>query len=251
MGVFLTSVEMVLKEFLPPNEVKVYLGMLGLGSAAAIEITKRCGLHRANVYDCLESLYQKGIITTIIKGGKRYFEAVEPERLKAILAEKKQKIETIEKELEGALPELKTRFEHRKSKQLIHHLIGTEGLRTVGEEMIKEGTQEKMLYTINSAGGFRKHLGLYFEKWNKRRLKKKIHLKTISPEYRRGTTSLPLTEVRYLPNDFYSPLTIEILGKKVALMLYEEQPLVVLIESQTIAEAFKKQFNLLWKSAKP
>lgn len=241
---------MVLKEFLPSNEAKVYLAMLGLGSASVIEITERCGLHRANVYDCLESLRQKGIITMIVKKGKRFFEAVEPERLKAILDERKQRIESIAESLEKAMPELKEKFEKRKSKQLIHHLIGVEGLRTIGEEMLKEGEEEKILYTINSAGGFRKHLGLYFEKWNKKRLKKKIFLKTISPEYRRGTTKLELTETKYMPNEFYSPLTIEILGKKIALMLYEEHPLVVLIESRTIAEAFKKQFEVLWKIAK-
>jgi len=247
----LVSSEIVLKEFLPANEVKVYLAMLGLGSASVVDIAERCGLHRANVYDCLESLRQKGIIAMVVKQGKRFFEAVEPERLRAILDERKQRIGVIEKSLDEALPQLKAQFEHRKSKQLIHHLIGVEGLRTIGEEMLKEGAEEKVLYTINSAGGFRKHLALYFEKWNRRRLNKKIRLKAISPEYRRGTTSLQFMEVRYLSNEFYSPLTIEILGKKVALMLYEEQPLVVLIESETIAEAFKKQFNVLWKIAKP
>lgn len=247
----MVSVEIILKEFLPSNEAKVYMAMLGLGSASVIEITERCGLHRANVYDCLESLKQKGVITTVIKAGKKFFETVDPERLKVILDEKKQKIAVLEKSLDEVLPQLKEKFEHRKSKQLVHHLIGVEGLKSiVAVEMIKEGEKEGVLYTINSFGGFRKHFSMYFEKWNQLRIKKKIKLKTISPEYRRASKMLELSEVRYLPNEYYSPLTIEILGEKVALMLYEEQPLAVLIESKIIAEAFKKQFSILWKIAK-
>jgi sugar-specific transcriptional regulator TrmB len=248
---FLVSAELVLKEFLPSSEARVYLAMLGLGSASANDISKRTGLHRANVYDCLDALHQKGLITIVLKAGKKHFEAVEPERLMTLLEQKKLSIDAIENSLSDALPDLKQRFEHRKSKQLIHHLVGIEGLRTIGEEMIKEGAKTKVLYTINSAGNFRKNLGLYTVKWNKRRLEEKITLKAISPEFRRQAVSQQLEETRYLPNEFSSPLTIEILGEKVGLLLYEEQPLAVLIESKIIADAFKKQFDMLWKIAKP
>ncbi len=247
----MASVEIVLKELLPGNETKVYLAMLGLGSASATEITERSGIHRANVYDCLESMHQKGLITVIVRKGKKFFEAVSPERLKAILEEKKERIESTEKKLEEILPELNDRFGHRKSRQLIHHLVGIEGLKTVAEEMLKEGAKAGELYTINSTGGFRKFLPLYFEKWIQARTKKKINLKMLSPESRRGTTKIPLCEVKYLPDDLYSPMTVEIFGDKAALFLYEEQPVVILLESKPIAEAFKKQFHILWKMAKP
>ena len=247
----MASPETVLKEFLPSNEAKVYLALLSLGSASASEITERCGLHRANVYDCLENLHQKGIITIIVKSGKKFFETVSPDRLKVILAEKKRQISMVEESLDEVMPELSKRFETRKSKQLIHHLVGPEGLRTVAEEMLKEGEKTGILYTINSAGGFRSHLPLYFKQWNRRRVKKKIQLEFISPERRRTSEKLVMGKARYLPDTMYSPLTIEIFGDKCALFTYEEYPIAIFIENKNVAESFKKQFDVLWKVGKP
>ena len=48
----------VLKEFnLTDNEVKIYLTLLDLGSALAGEITTKTGIHRRNVYDSIDDLF--------------------------------------------------------------------------------------------------------------------------------------------------------------------------------------------------
>jgi septum site-determining protein MinD len=70
---------------LTPNESKVYLSLIELGSSSATQIIQKAGLHRAVVYDLLERLIEKGLVGYVIKGRKKFFEATNPERLKEVM----------------------------------------------------------------------------------------------------------------------------------------------------------------------
>ena len=84
----------VLKEFgMNENETQIYIILLKVGSATASEIAGKSGVHRINVYDILERLQEKGLISYVIKGKTKYFQAVEPEILKTIMREKEKKVE--------------------------------------------------------------------------------------------------------------------------------------------------------------
>ena len=52
---------------LSKNEAKVYLALLDLGSATAGKIAEKSKVHRTNVYDALERLIEKGVVTYIFK----------------------------------------------------------------------------------------------------------------------------------------------------------------------------------------
>ena len=73
------------------TEAKVYLSMLELGPALAGEITKKSAVNRTNVYDALERLIEKGLVTYVLSANRRVFEPVNPERLQEILKEKSDK----------------------------------------------------------------------------------------------------------------------------------------------------------------
>jgi hypothetical protein len=62
---------------------------------------------------------------------------------------------------------------------------------------------------------------------------------------------LKMTEVRILPKEYMTPTHISIVGDKVGIILWSEQPLGILIESKEIADSFRNYFALLWKIAKP
>ena len=49
-------------------------------------------------------------------------------------------------------------------------------------------------------------------------------------------------------SDLYSsPAATNIYGNKVALIVWSENPFVVLIESKEIADSYRKKFEMLWK----
>ena len=74
------------------NEAKIYLALLELGSALAGEITKKSGINRTNVYDALDRLIEKGIVSYVITANRKYFEATNPERIISYLEEKENAI---------------------------------------------------------------------------------------------------------------------------------------------------------------
>ena len=83
----------VLQEFgLSKTEAKVYLALLELGKSKAGEVTKKSLVNRTNVYDALERLIEKGLVSYVSENNKKVFEAVNPQRLQEILKDKHEKL---------------------------------------------------------------------------------------------------------------------------------------------------------------
>jgi sugar-specific transcriptional regulator TrmB len=114
------------------NESRVYLALLKLGSATAVEITKLSHVHRVNVYDTLERLREKGLISTIFQGKKRIYEAANPRQLLKLVNEKQELIQQI-------LPQLDLEFRAEKEKQQVHHFFGPEGVLQAYYMMLDQG----------------------------------------------------------------------------------------------------------------
>ncbi len=60
-----------------------------------------------------------------------------------------------------------------------------------------------------------------------------------------------LAKVKYLSKEYFSPLHVEIYGKKVAIIDWNEPITTIIIDKKEIAESYRKYFNLLWNIAKP
>src|SRR3989344_8588352 len=69
-------------------------------------LTKTSGIHASKVYEYLEKLIQKGLVSYVIKANKKHFQAANPGYLKEFLREKQQKIKEQEKEIDSILPDL-------------------------------------------------------------------------------------------------------------------------------------------------
>ena len=98
------------------------------------EITKKSGIHRRSVYDAIERLIQKGLVSYLKTNNRKYFEAVNPERLLEILKEKEDNIKTL-------LPELKLLKETSKEKKETLFFRGKQALRTVFDDQIRVGKE--------------------------------------------------------------------------------------------------------------
>jgi len=57
--------------------------------------------------------------------------------------------------------------------------------------------------------------------------------------------------VRFLPEKYSNPVSINIYSDKIALILWSrEEPLAILIKNKEISRGYRKYFELLWKIAK-
>ncbi len=226
---------------LTENESKVYLALLKLRSALAGDLTKETGIHRRNVYDSLERLIQKGLVSYVSQGNRRYFVAEKPERIVEIMQYKLEDLKEI-------VPKLKARYEASPGQEARIYR-GKRGLKTLMDDQIATG---KDILIFGAYGDLNQILQYFFPQFEKRRLKAGIKIKLVFDENEnaRAAAKYKLVEARFLPKNFSGPVATDVYGDKVALIVWTEPILITLIESKELARAYRNYFNVLWRAAR-
>lgn len=229
------------------NETKIYLTLLKIGSATAGEITSRCGIHRRNVYDSIERLMEKGLVSSVIINNKKYFQAEEPERFISLIDEKKSLLEEQRNIVKEIIPSLKPI--QNQSLHTVKFFKGKEGLKSVYEDILKTG---KSYIGYGPGEQVEVVLSSYLKHYVRKRLRKKLQARLILEDSARGKwfTKNKLLDVKYLPDNYSSHAALRIYGNKVALILFsKDEPLAIVIENKSIADGYRKYFEILWNSA--
>lgn len=233
------------------NEIKVYLALLDLGSALAGEITKKSGVNRTNVYDALDRLTERGLVSYVVQENRKYFEAAKAARLIKYLEEKEQEIQNKKALVASVLPELERKRKLSREPQEATIYKGRQGLKSVAEIILDT---KKPLSVFGAEGKFTELFTHYAEQWHRRRGKLNILLKIIFNERLRGIKSkanFPKAQVRFNAHIHEIPATTWIFGDTVAIVVWSEQPLVTLIRSKEVAAAYTQFFKILWKDSRP
>src|SRR3989344_258360 len=235
------NVETLEKIGLNPNEARVYLALLELGPSLAGKITEKSKVHRRTVYDVLELLIDRGLVSYIVEANRKVFEATEPERLLELLKER-------EKEIKEVLPELQAKRNASKRKQEATVFRGKRGLRTIFEDILKY----KENWVFGSHGRFREVLGPFFEQYQKRKKEKKIHTRLLVSSRLKQSDIIRLTpgEHRFLKKEYDSPVSTIVYGNKVAIIIWIEEPIGLVLEGNEVSQSFRYYFDVMWKLAK-
>ncbi len=232
------------------NEAKVYLGLLTLGQATAAELVKHVGTHRNIVYDNLEKLIEKGLVSYISEGPKRTFIAEDPQTILDFLQSKRVAIDKEEKMAQELIPDISKLLRSTKSKQEAYLFRGVKGVKKV-LGMVLESDEYYCIGITNASVDL---LGAtYWKNFNLKVDARKIkeHL-LVNPDFRNiiNIRSTALRKQRVLPPQMSQMTEILVFSGKAAMFVYSEVPIVVLIDDPHIAEAFRKQFSVLWAFAK-
>ena len=231
------------------NEIKVYLALLDLGSALAGEITKKSGVNRTNVYDALDRLMERGLVSYVIQSNRKYFEATTPDRLIKYLDKKEQEIKNKKELVTSVLPELENRRKLSREPQEATIYKGRQGLKSVAEEVLNT---RKPILVFGAEGKFFQLFTHYAEQWHMRRGRLNIPLKIIFNERLRNVKSnahFPKAQIRFNAHMYDTPATTWIFEDKVAIVVWSEQPLVTLIRSKEVATSYKQFFTILWQDS--
>ncbi|UCD04192.1 MAG: helix-turn-helix domain-containing protein [Candidatus Woesearchaeota archaeon] len=225
------------------KESAIYLVLLKSGKSLAGAISQKSGIHRRTVYDALERLIEKGLVTYIIEDNKKYFLPTDPNRLVNFLKEKEQNIQSI-------LPTLSALYASKEEKEKAEVYRGKAAMMSLLDQHIQD---KKTIHILASMSGATNVLKYYWPGYSKAKAKAGVVTKVIYVDKMRS--KIPnvnkLTKVRYLPKGYDSDLTIVTWGNKVALQLWHpDNPLAVLIRSERAAKGFMFLFNLMWGIAK-
>ena len=227
---------------LTSSEIKVYLCLLDLNSASASEISERTGIYRKNIYDSLQRLLKKGLISYAQVELKRIFSAADPQRLLDFLELRKKEIESI-------LPDLKKIYKLSPITENVAIFKGKDGIRSIFEDIIKTNVDYDKLGTGER---FKKLLPYYYLQYQKKKELNKIICRAIYSENERKKSFVKefIGEVRFLSKEFINPATTIIYGDKVAIIVWKENLIGILIHSQEVADSYKYYFESLWANSK-
>jgi sugar-specific transcriptional regulator TrmB len=125
---------------LTDGEARVYLSLLKLGLAKVGAIVKESAVSYSKVYDVLQRLSMKGLVSQIIVENVKHFNAVEPYRLHEYLQRKEEELNSQKGIVDRIVPQLAefaSDNRNKKKKNSAEVFIGDRGLRTAYEIFTK------------------------------------------------------------------------------------------------------------------
>ncbi|MBI2129945.1 ArsR family transcriptional regulator [Candidatus Woesearchaeota archaeon] len=248
------NTETLEKAGLTKNEIKVYLALLEKGESTSGPLIKAIGINSSKVYESLERLQKKGLVSYVKKANKKYFQAAEPERLLDYIDEKKRQLEEEREEMQKMLPELKIRKKMSEEEQQEATIYqGLKGYKTILENMLKE-LRPNGTYLAFASGMLKEVLGPYWFIFQKKKKDFNIKARCLwDPKIRKQKDYLReyygagkfISEGSYL-----SPVDLWIYNDKIIQVSYATKPIfAVLIRSKGLAQSYKDLFETIWKMA--
>jgi len=250
------QIQVVLKNFgLSEKEIAVYLALIELGSSSVRAIAEKSKVNRGTTYDILKSLINMGIISYYNKESKQYFIAERPETLLAVIDRKREALSEVKANIEESIPLFKTLFEKQGGKPAVKLYEGIIGIRHILEDVLKSMDRVKdKTYYVYSSATVRKNVYLAMKDFSRKRISRKIKVKTIA--LGEGGNLLGLDERKWmqLPNkndeENLRPTYEIIYCGKVAYISLDnaENPIGIVIENEEIYHTQKLIFEQSWKN---
>src|SRR3990172_9799211 len=88
------------------GEARVYLALLASGESKVGPIIRTSGISRSKVYDILERLINKHVVSKVEKKGAFCYQALPPNSLLNLVKEKEKQLRREQEHLQKALPQL-------------------------------------------------------------------------------------------------------------------------------------------------
>ncbi|MBD3284441.1 hypothetical protein GF395_03325 [Candidatus Uhrbacteria bacterium] len=229
------------------SEIKTYLTSLQKGALSVLELSKQTGLSRQATYVAIDSLTDRGLMTTTQQGKKTLYTAEHPENLLAYAKRRESEIKDQIQELNRSVKELALQM--GGERPVVRMYEGREGIHAIMEDTLLEKPKEICEITDLNAMST-----VITEQERKPLRESAIQLKTqVDGLY----TDVPPTpprkfNARYLlPADCHGFKShIQVYNDKVTFVTFEGKMQAVMIEHGAIANAMRVLFKLAKRELK-
>lgn len=237
---------------LSPNEAKIYEALVERGESTVSDIAVAAKIHRRNAYDAMERLINKGLCFLIFSTKENHYNAVDPDKLTEILADKQQ-------QLADTLPSLKKKFGARYAPEEAYIYRGLEGQKNIWRDLLRIGQDS---YFIGAkAGWFDPRLessrNAFFKEANRKKIK---FIQLFDSEVKVQLPNFPKhfpgeLKYRFLPKKYSTNSAIHIFGDYVVTYTgltigkIEESLVFFVIHSKDLAESYRKWFRYMWEQS--
>jgi sugar-specific transcriptional regulator TrmB len=239
-----------LKELgLTEGEARVYFSLLKLGSTKIGPIVNDSHISRSKVYDVLERLAAKGLVSHITIGEVRHYNAVEPYRLRDYIAKKEEQIRSQREIIDGMIPYL-ARVASRNRESSAEIFTGDRGLRTAYEIMYKNAKAGEVLRYFYPYDDHHEVASPFYERLYRFQKSKKLEEKGI------GTAAFKKSKYyKSYPKDakmrfvsFPLPGTMDLFQDRLLIVSWEAMT-GILVTSKEVSEHFSRYFDSVWEIA--
>lgn len=228
-----------------PSEIKIYIRLLQNGSSYPNKISAEAKLNRTNVYEALDRLVAKGVVSFITKNKVKWYEAKSPDSILSMLKQQQNEFNELKKIMEIDVEKLKKLKSNAKPLEATI-FTGKKGLRVLFEEILEA---KKPISLIAAELQFKDFFGSYFELWHKERAERKITQRSIFPTRFEGRLEKrKLMEYKFVDNKFTNPTTTIIYGGNCIFIQWSDEPIAIKINNKDITKSHLNYFNLLWNS---
>lgn len=244
------------------NEAVVYLELSKIGSQAVSVIAKRVGYNRTTAYSILKSLEKKGMVSSFINNGMRYFSANDPNCLVGYVDRKCQTFNYYKDELLTLIPKFRgIRGEYDFAPPLVSYFEGIEGVKHVMYDALNTENNYCAFLSLHKflEYGLKDFLINYK---NFRIMNKKVKLRAIVPDTKEVraffcenySKSSSMTDVLYVSSPSLIQMfenQINIYNNRVSIIHLEKgEEYGVIIESKEVADMQRAIFELAWAGCK-
>jgi len=240
--------DLLLELGLKDKEIKVYLSIVKSEGISATELAKKTKLNRTTIYDIIENLIEKGLITQQIKEKKKTFQTVNFNKFISKLKDK-EKIAYL------AIRELNNLYIPSKKDYEVEVFEGVEGVKSYFDnvESLLKTKKLKDYLVFGSSLQTIKRIKFYIISRIKDSLLllKNVDFRIIwnySAKSEEIIKNLQFIKSKFLPKDVKTTCTTVIANDSIALFIYTNKPIIIKIKNKDVSETYKNHFNMSWDS---
>jgi sugar-specific transcriptional regulator TrmB len=246
MSKILTQIQDNLLEFgFSSNEVEIIVALTKYGAMTILEISKNTTLARTSVYNYIESLSRKGIITMVIDNYTKKYQVVDPDQIENLLMNKRK--QSIQKTSQLLLQIQNTKDQSNE----ITITKGLENIKKIYSELLN--SKDRSSYLVKG-GNYYEWINMDLEFFGQFEIQRGVLFKNIrlllNPSKKLDKTNkiehAENMKIKILPIQNQIDTTMVLVDKKV--IIWEMQPpyQCIIIKNDFLFAMEKQEFEILW-----
>jgi HTH-type transcriptional regulator, sugar sensing transcriptional regulator len=239
------------------GEARIYHALSQLGATSVGPISDLSKVHRSIIYQVLEKLIDKGLVSFVIEDKIKKYQASPPNSLLQFLEKEKDQLENKKENIMEIFPNiLSLQSKGKRASATLYS--GFQGILNATFNILEKLKEGEEYYMVNIPATQPEYHHANWEKFQIIRANKKIKGKQLyNPEVDNETlkerNSHKYVDARKMPINFKSPPTYYFVYKDTTVIALSQgtEPIAVEIISQKVADGFRTYCDWLWKQSKP
>jgi sugar-specific transcriptional regulator TrmB len=235
------------------GEARVYLSLLKIGSSKVGAIVRESHVSYSKIYDVLERLSMKGLVSHVTIGEVKHFNAVEPYRLQDYIQRKEEQLNTQKEIVDQIVPSLIKIANNKRRRNSAEIFVGDRGLRTAYEILLSDASKHEVLrYFYPYDDEYHDIASPFYARLYQFQKSKQLEERGVSVidfkksnHYKQISSELGV-KLRFV--HFPLPGTMDIFKDRLLIISWSSKT-GILISSREIVDHFKEYFDSVWNIA--